>query len=115
MQVKIRVPRSLLLCLAEKAEKKERCIAEQAPEAYALVRELRRLIADGKTVIALVPGTEGEVKYCYPIWENQERPCWYVEVTTNPNYCRFSYNVMSCRFFYKDEKDRLKEIKGKVA
>lgn len=115
MQIKSRVPRSLLLCMAKREEEKERIIAEQTPGAFALVKEIRRVIAEGKTVIALVPGTEGEVNYCYPYWRNQEEPCWYVDVTTSPNFCRFNYNVLECRFFYKDAKDRLKEIKGKVA
>ena len=112
---KIRVPRSLLLCIAEKEEKKERCIAEQTPGEFAIVKEVRRLIAENKSVIALLPGTEGRVRYCYAVWENQEVPCWRVVLITIPNNLEFSYQVKECRFFYKDEKDRLKEIKGKVA
>lgn len=115
MQTKIRVPRSLLLCMAKSAEEKERIIAEQAPGAFALVKEIRRVIAEGKTVIALTFGAEGKVNYCYAIWQKQETPCWYVSVTTRETCCRLDYNVLECRFFYKDEKDRLKEIKGKVA
>lgn len=115
MQVKIRVPRSLLLCIAHNREGIEEAIAEKLPQEFAIVKEIRNKIAEGKTVVALVPHSEGEVNFCYAVWSAQDEPLWRVEVLTRPNYIKFSYDVKVCRFFYRDEKDRLKEIKGKVA
>lgn len=104
--------RSELLDLIATNEAKEAKAAEENPESYAIVKEVRRLLSDNKTVLVL--NKKGEAFYFrYFFLENaaDNKQVWSAIAQKNMQSVYFILRVTANnRFFYKDAEGNLKEV-----
>lgn len=103
--------RAELLEWIAKNEAKDAKAAEENPEEFAIVKEVRRLLSDNKTVLVLnKSGGAFFVRYFFLEYEDSKE-VWSVigqkDVSSVYYVLKLKANI---RFFYKDEEGNLKEL-----
>lgn len=99
-----------LLNLITKDEANFQKAAEDNPTEYKIIQEIRLLMAQNKSVLALNgKGEKFFVKF-FRLEYRDNKQVWQVEMQKESANVFYVVRVMDCRYFYKDSEGNLQDV-----